>query len=196
MKKLDKLFQDTEKKKNEKYENQEIILTNNAINPFQNWSDWYGENGEVVVTFITMKQHLYANWSRQAINTNAIDTALKNGEPVSQNDYIQLIQHQNFENNFQGPGTYLDSTHYLDDNKVDESYTIILPEEFMTEKTCRNWIKKLNEKHDRNFKLKNEDYQKQKIMHNAKHTQKQIKNEENKEIDLKTIKTVLKHRIL
>jgi hypothetical protein len=45
------------------YENQKVVLESNAANPFNQWSDWYGTKGEAVVTFFTMKEELWSQWS-------------------------------------------------------------------------------------------------------------------------------------
>lgn len=196
MKELDDIFKDTEKLKKEKYREKEIKLTNNAVDPFQTWSDWYGENGEAVITFVTMKQHLYTTWAHQAKTSNTNNPATNNGKPVTEDDYIQIIEHQRFENNFDGPGIYLDDTYYTDDNSVDESYTIILPEEFMTEQMCRDWIKKLNEKYNRKFYMEDKDYNEKKIEFHAERIKKQIEESNNPHIGTEAIKTVLRYKTL
>lgn len=141
-----------------------VKLENRAFNPFQDWSDWYGENGEAVITFITMKQHLYEEWQRQAHHINiSKDLATLNSRPVKEDDTVNMYQHRRFENDFDGPGIYQDSTHYNDDDKVDESYTIILPEEFMVRGMCELYLEKLNDEYNRDFYFQDKDPQKQRV---------------------------------
>ena len=74
-----------------------VKLTNKAVNPFNTWSDWYGENGEAVITFITMKQRLFEKWKNQAQHLNiSKDLATKNGVPVEKSDTITLYTHREF----------------------------------------------------------------------------------------------------
>lgn len=141
-----------------------VKLENRAFNPFQDWSDWYAENGEAVITFITMKQHLYEEWQRQAMHINiSEDLALKNNRPVKDSDSVVLYQHRRFENDFDGPGIYQDDTHYEDSDKVDESYTIIVPEEFMTREMCEEYLYKLNEEYNREFYFQDQDFQQKRV---------------------------------
>ena len=196
MKNIDDLFRDEESFKKEKYSKKEIKLTNDAVDPFQTWSDWYGENGEAVITFVTMKQHLYTNWAHQAITSNTMNPATVNGEPVSEENFVEIINHERFENDFDGPGIYLDGTYYNDDNSVDESYTIILPEEFMTEEMCRAWIKKLNERYNRKFYIEDKDYDEKKLEFHAEKIKKQIEKSDDPHIGTEAIKTVLRNKIL
>jgi hypothetical protein len=46
---------------------QEVILKSRSVNPFNGWSDWYGTDGEAVVTIQHMKYALYSQWQRDCI---------------------------------------------------------------------------------------------------------------------------------
>lgn len=131
---------------------EEIKLKNMAVRPYTGASDWRSENGEVIITVTPITQHLKHNWERQARKTNSVDAqAVINGEPAKTDDYVELYKHSDFENDFKGPGLYRDSQHMDEPEKVDEAYTIILPENFLTPKMMDNYIEALNEKFDRNF---------------------------------------------
>lgn len=164
-----KLLRKEENFQEEKYSNQEITLQTLALNPFKNTCDWRSEDGEIVLTFWTMNTHLMNQWENQAKHigggVNPAEMRSKemdHSKPVRAEESVTIYTHNEFENNFDGPGIYLDSTHYGDRNYVDESYTIILPHEFMTEEMCREWIKALNDKYNRNLKLEEKDYKQRK----------------------------------
>lgn len=121
------------------YENKTVVLESRDVNPFEDWSDWYGTEGEAVVTFQHIAHLLYEIWERQCVSIEA-------GE--------RNIDQEKFDaSEVEAPGIYRDETNYDDSDAVDESYTIIVPYDFMTPDMCRQWIQKLNEKFDRQFEL-------------------------------------------
>lgn len=140
----------------EKYKNQKIILKTDHLNPFNRWSDWYGTNGEAAITIRTIQHHIYENWEKQCVR-------IEGGEYIEQEDGSMLykaddaeriVEHENFDaSKVKAPGIYKDRTNYDDEDKVDESYSIIIPYSFLSPKLCRKWIEKLNEEFDRKFEL-------------------------------------------
>lgn len=177
--------------KKEKYREKEIELTNLAFNPFENWSDWYSDNGEAVITFITMENHLYTHWENQAQISNTTNFAVHNNEPTKEEDYVTIYEHHRFENDFDGPGIYKDGTNYLNDNKVDESYTIILPDNYMNREKCETYLEKLNEKYDRNFYFKDINYGKRRRQR-LKEEAQEAANINDQELDEQTVDFILK----
>jgi len=145
-----------------------VKLENMAVDPFDNWSDWYGENGEVVITFMTMDAHLLEEWQNQARNSDTLNHATYNGKPLSKDERVEIFTHNDFENDFRGPGIYRDDHNISGEEKVDESYTIIVPTDFMTQDLCEKYIERLNEEFNRNFELEKVDVAKRKAeMHSA-----------------------------
>mgnify|MGYP006275935461 CR=1 FL=1 len=131
---------------------EEIKLNNMAVRPYMGRGDWRSENDEVVVEVITMDQHLFDQWQRQARKTNSVNShASINGEPAETSDYVEVYTHSDFENNFKGPGIYREGQYLDSPEKVDESYVIILPTNFVTPIMIDNYIEALNEKFDRNL---------------------------------------------
>lgn len=189
-----KFLRKEENFKEEKYSDEELTLNTIELHPFRDSCDWRSEDGEIVLTFWTMDTHLMNQWEHQARHigggVNPAEMRSKkmdHSRPVRSEESVTIYTHHEFENNFDGPGIYLDSTHYRDRNYVDESYTIILPYSFMTEEMCREWIEALNDKYNRNFKLQEKDYQKQKIDH--------ITGELDEDIDRKTVKKIIEKNI-
>lgn len=176
--------------KNE-YQEKEIKLTNKAFNPFEGWSDWYSENDEAVITFITMDNHLFEKWRNQAQVSDATNFAVHNNEPTKEEDYVTIYEHNRFKNDFDGPGIYQDSTHYLDDNKVDESYTVIIPDSYMSRERCEIYLEKLNEKYDRNFYFEDINYGKRK-RRQLKEEVQDAANINDQDLDEETVDFVLK----
>lgn len=136
-------------------EDQEVTLQSKAANPFNQWSDWYGTEGEAVVTFYTMKEELWSKWSNQAVSIEHNDCDHDDmEEKINCDDTERVVDHDAFDaGEVREPGIYLDDTHYDDEEKVAESYTIIAPFDFLSPKLCRDWIQKLNDKYDRRFQL-------------------------------------------
>jgi len=137
----------------------QIKLENIAVNPFDAWSDWHSPDGEAIITFMTMSHHLYSEWENKARRSNTVNHAKVDGKPVKEDLHINIYTHDEFESDIKGPGVYRDSTHYRNPQKVDEAYTVIVPNDFMTQKMCEGYIKKLNDKFDRNFELEEVDQQ-------------------------------------
>lgn len=134
-------------------EGEEVVLTSRAVNPFNDWSDWYGSDGEAVVTFFTMKEHLWSCWSGDCVSFEYDEDNLSLEERMDR-DGERVVEHEKFDvTSIRSPGIYLDGTYYEDEDAVDESYTIIVPYPFLSPKLCRAWIEKLNEKYDREFRL-------------------------------------------
>jgi hypothetical protein len=152
---------------NDKYADQQVMLKSHAVNPFNQWADWYGTDGEAVVTFRTMKEHLWDRWQSDCVSISHDDCDHGDSwdERTEQDpetgtsrfkdcDSERVVEHERFDpTNVQAPGIYLDGTHYDDADKVDESYTIIVPYPFLSPELCQEWIKKLNEQYDRQFEL-------------------------------------------
>lgn len=193
-----KIIEQPEDQVSDKYNEKEIKLENIAMNPFHKWSDWYNKENKAVITFITMDSHLYSKWESQCIDNmiyaDAAEIQTQNSDtprPAHINESVTIFNHSNFENNFDGPGIYLDDTHYDNDEYVDESYTIILPRDFMTREMCEEWIKALNTKYNRNFKLDDTDYNQRR----NKHIINEIKADEEipQGIREKDLKKIIKH---
>lgn len=138
---------------NPEWADQEATLENPTVAPFSDHTDWYGENGEAVITVLTMQKQLYNNWEKKARETSTHALATVDGEPQPNDKYTVLYNHRNYDADHRGPGVYRDSQQVHEEGKVDESYTIIVPENFMTEEILENYINLLNEEFDRNFKL-------------------------------------------
>ncbi|MFB6292315.1 MAG: hypothetical protein ABEI58_02870 [Candidatus Nanohaloarchaea archaeon] len=153
---------------------QEVVLESMAVNPFRDWSDWYGTDGEAVVTFETMQHHLWNAWRNQCVEIKKYD---ENGEEIrpedfeKPKDYLEasdnaveserIIEPQNFDyDEISGPGVYRDGTYYDEEDSVEEGYTIIVPHGFLTPELCGEYTEKLNQKFDRNFKLDIKEEQK------------------------------------
>lgn len=191
------------KKENEQHDperhTEPIKLTNRALNPFDTWTDFYAEDGEAVITFITMQHHLFEEWKNQAVhrgynNYDLGKLATKNGKPIDKDDSTVVYTHLDFENDFDGPGIYQDDTHYEDDDKVDESYTIILPYEFMTREMCENFLEKLNKEYNRDFYFEDEDYKQKR----AEFIKAEIENDDDIEVEgitTQDVKKLMEHMI-
>jgi len=155
-------------------ENQEVVLESMAVDPFRDWSDWYGTNGEAVVTFETMQHHLWNSWNNQCVEVKNYD---ENGEEIKPGDFEtaqeysrasnnaekteRIVEPENFDyGKVSKPGIYRDGTYYDEEDSVDEGYAIIVPYGFLTPELCEEYIEKLNQKFDRNFKLDIKEEQK------------------------------------
>lgn len=128
-------------------ENEKVILESNAVNPFNNWSDWYGADGEAVVTFSTMKNELFSEWERQCVR-------IEDDERVVETEHFDGLRTK-------APGVHRDGTYYDEEDSLDESYSIVVPYGFLSPKLCKHWIQKLNEKFGRNFELEITEEQEQ-----------------------------------
>lgn len=142
-------------------ENQHILLTSRALNPFIDWSDWYGTDGEAVVTFITMKEHFWNRWSNNCVSIVHEDC---NPDEIADRANCEAGEHRVDPGQFdveeiRAPGIYRDGIYYEDEESVDESYTIVVPYPFLSPTLCQQWIEELNEEYDRVFELKFTDEQ-------------------------------------
>lgn len=138
--------------KDPEWSDQELKLDNMAVRPYKGTSDWRTEDGEAVIIIMPISQHLFDQWELQARHTNYVDAlGIINGEPADEEDTIEVFNHSDFENNFRGPGIYRDDQNLDHPEKMDESYTIILPIDFQTPEVVDKYINALNEKFDRNF---------------------------------------------
>jgi hypothetical protein len=152
----------------------EVVLESMGVDPFRAWSDWYGTEGEAVVTFETMQHSLWNSWNNLCIEIKKYD---ENGEEIKLEDFedIQeysetsnnaektdrIVELENFDyNKVKKPGIYRNGTYYDEEDSVDEGYTIIVPYSFLTPELCREYIKKLNQKFDRKFELEIQERQK------------------------------------
>jgi hypothetical protein len=137
-----------------------VILESYGVNPFRNWSDWHSE--EVIVTFETMKHNLWNSWENQCTSIEG-ETELvekENGMYEMKGDTERKVEPEKFDlEKLKKPGVYRDSKNNNDEEKVDESYTIIVGRSFLSPELCQKWIQKLNEKFDRNFSLDIKDRQ-------------------------------------
>jgi len=158
----------------EELDTQEVVLKSMAVDPFRDWSDWYGINGEAVVTFETMQHHLWNAWNNQCVEIKNYD---KEGEEIKPGDFEtaqeyskassnaeetdRTVESENFDySKASNPGIYRDETCYDEEESVDEGYTVIVPYSFLTPELCEKYIEKLNQKFDRNFKLDIKEEQK------------------------------------
>lgn len=135
---------------------QKVILECMSVDPFDSWSDWYGTNGEAVVTFVTMEQNLWNSWKNQCISIEGDLELVENFEGTYslEGETEKEIRPENFDSDkVKEPGIYRDSIHEDNEDKVEEAYTVILPKDFLTPELCKKYLEKLNEKFDRNFKL-------------------------------------------
>ena len=120
-----------------------------------------------MVTFETMQHHLYSQWDSACVSfdhsecghgdswEDRFEQDEETGHYVMRDcDSERVVDHERFDAaDVKAPGVYLDGTHYDVDGSVDESYTIIVPYEFLSPALCREWIAKLNEEYDRKFEL-------------------------------------------
>ena len=119
----------------------EVVLESMAVDPFNDWDDWHDQNSKAVVTFETMKHNLWNSWKTQCIENNEY------------NDSEEEIRPEKFNaEKVRKPGVYRDAVN--EEDKIDELYTVIVPRSFLTPELCERYLEKLNEKFDRNFKLK------------------------------------------
>jgi len=153
---------------------EEVVLESMGVNPFKGWSDWYGTDGEAVVTFETMKHSLWNSWDNQCVEIKKYDDE---GNEVTSEDFEDIQEYINYSGETErivkpekfdyekvkAPGVYRDDTHYDEEDYVDESYTIIVPYSFLTPELCEEYINKLNKKFDRDFMLKIKEEQKSPI---------------------------------
>jgi hypothetical protein len=137
------------------YSETDVILRSRAANPFNQWSDWYGTESEAVVTFVTIKEELWNQWNNQCVDIIHEDCDHQDmQERINCDNGERIVKHDNFDKEeVREPGIYSDGTNYEDEDKVDESYTIIVPYDFLSPKLCRHWIDKLNQDYDRCFDL-------------------------------------------
>ena len=150
----------------ERLENQEVILESMAVDPFRVWSDWYGTDGEAVVTFETMQHNLWNAWTNQCISyqgdTELVET--EDGMYKMEGETERKVEPENFDcSELKQPGIYRDGTYYDEEDSVDEGYTIIVPYGFLTPELCEEYIEKRNQKFNRNFKLNIKEEQKSPI---------------------------------
>ncbi|MDY6761896.1 MAG: hypothetical protein SVY41_02520 [Candidatus Nanohaloarchaea archaeon] len=140
----------------EELDDEKVVLETRALHPFSGgWCDWYGTGGEAVVTFLTMQHGLWNAWMNQCVayvhdheEHDSVHERLDCGRSE------RVVTPEEFDpSEMEEPGVYRDATHYDDEEKVDESYTIVLPYDFMSEKLCKAYIDELNETYDRNFVL-------------------------------------------
>lgn len=143
-----------------KYSDEKVFLKSRSANPFGEWADWYGTDGEAVVSFFHFKNRLYDVWSRQCIsyehpNCDHDKDGIEGiNEKVNCDESVRVTDYENFDySEVDRPGIYQDSVHYYDEDKVDESYTVIVPEEFLSAKLCGHWLDKLNHEYNRQFVL-------------------------------------------
>jgi len=141
-----------------------LKLSNIALKPFETPSDWSTEDGEIIVTIKTISQQLYDQWELQAVNTNSYKNLAEiDGRPAAKDQYVRVYTHKVFENDFRGPGVYLDDTNYDDSNKFDECYTIIIPDNFAPKEKQKSYIQRLNEKFGRQLRLEDDDKMKERL---------------------------------
>ena len=155
-------------------EGEGVVLESMGVDPFKGWSDWYGTDGEALVTFETMQHSLWDSWNNQCVEIKKYD---EEGNEIKPNEFNDIQEYMNagveserivkpekFDyNTVKLPGVYRSDTHYDKKDYVDESYTIVVPHGFLTPELCQKYIDKLNKKFDRKFKLKIEEEQKQPI---------------------------------
>lgn len=139
---------------------QTVTLWSNTEIPFEEVADWYGTDGEVVVAIKPMKSLLWAHWETQCVEwVHAEDCDHGPGvdglqESINCPHQERVVNPENFDyDEVPEPGVYCTGTYYDDESKVDESYNIIVPREYVTAEQCHKWIQKLNQKYDRNFEL-------------------------------------------
>lgn len=149
--------------RDEPFGGERVWITDRAIKPFRGkWTDFYGENGEVVVTFLTMDFHLYNKWSNE--NVDYLHKNCDHGddwqERLSCSKNERVVSHDDsFVDAVKRPGAHLDGVHYDDESKVDESYTVIIADDYMSWENCADALGTLNEKFDRDFGLRVEEGQ-------------------------------------
>lgn len=160
--------------KKEKLSEKQVVLKSRSLNPFHGFSDWYGTDNEAVVTFETMKSVLWNSWRKQCVEITRRDSQ---GEKIDRDRFESFQNYLEASNNaeerertidpesfnpgkLREPGIHRDGTHYDDEEKVDEAYTITVPHGFLSPELCKNYIEKLNQQFDRNFKLEIRDDQK------------------------------------
>jgi len=142
----------TKTSRDPEWSDQELKIDNRAVRPYNGTSDWLTEDGEAVITIIPIRQHLFDQWELQARHANYVNAlGTVNGEPADEEQTIEVYNHSDFENDFRGPGIYRDDQNLDQPDKMDETYTIILPINFQTPEIVDNYINALNEKFDRNF---------------------------------------------
>lgn len=101
---------------------QKVILESMSVDPFNDWSDWYGTNGETVVTFVTMKQNLWNSWKNQCISIECDLELVENSEGTYslEGETEKEIRPEKFDSDkVQEPGIYRDRAHEGDDDKVE-----------------------------------------------------------------------------
>lgn len=147
------MFEKDDDIKDPDWKNKEIMLSNIAVGAFESPADWRSE--EAVITFLTMKDHLYDQWELQCKKTNTYKSIAEvEGKPVPNDKFAVLYSHSDFDaDEIKAPGITLDGQYFEDERKVDESYTVIVPQDFLTEEIIKMYLKRLNAKFDRQFYL-------------------------------------------
>ena len=159
---------------NKSLEDREVVLESMAVKPFESSSDWYGTDGEVVVTFETMKSVLWRSWKDQCVKIKKYDeddNQIRVEDSESFQEYLdkannaekseRVVKPEEFKQKEKtAPGIYRDGTYYDDEESVDEGYTIVVPYGFLTPELCTAYLEKLNQKFDRSFSLSIEEDQK------------------------------------
>lgn len=102
----------------------------------RNWGDFYGANGEVVVTIVTLRDHLEDEYISQVHDEESDSAEIE----------VRTV------------GVHLTDTHYEDDGKVDESYLIVAGEEEITPSVMREYLDELEEQFDRQFELTDDTF--------------------------------------
>ena len=147
--------------RSEKLAEKTVTLTAEEVNPFNNISDWYGTEGEAVVTFWTMKHALWTQWDHDCVrwvhgeecDHGTGSEALE--EKINCDNQERVIEPEKFNaGDIPEPGIYRDAIHYDNDEKVDETYSIYVPQSFLSPDLCQKWVQNLNRQYDRRFELK------------------------------------------
>jgi hypothetical protein len=138
-----------------KYSNEKVFLKSPSGNPFTEWADWYGTDGEAVVTFHHQKYLLYEYWSRECVSYEHPGCRHDNlQERINCGKKMRKVKPDDFDKEkMPEPGITLDGTHYKEEEAVDESYSITVPRSFLSPELCAEWLEKLNLKYDRHFVL-------------------------------------------
>lgn len=140
-----------------KYSGKRKYLKTRAINPFNSYSDWSTQDGEIQITFSHIKHELYQAWESDCIsvnhpNCNHSDDSIN--ERINCDESERQVNADMFDsNNVKEPGIWISSKNYSEPGKIDEVYDIVLPYEFMSLKLCNNFMQEFNRRYGTDLKL-------------------------------------------
>lgn len=106
-----------------------------------------------------MKHRLMQTWYTHCVSVKHPDCSHEDSaeglnERINCDKDERVVDAEKFDySQVKRPGVHLDYTHYREEGKVDESYTIIIPYDYMSPELCGKYLNKLNNKYSRRMIL-------------------------------------------